>query len=264
MSTDPVTYKEKTDERNIREDEEGHPEDFIARTEVEGLQEFSLLELLSRDFDTYLESSPDELFGAEIDVPSIQQPSGRQDVLSNLGITEIISQLQQGDDVPLPTPSLASDEILGLLGRINQDVGEMGQTELLQNIALGNRAISMLLLQNNQSQVAQLQAMYDILTSVEPYRAITVSGVHEFDNANEVTPVVPESDDRQIPTRMLIIKASDSNNDTIAIGNDDITPSNGWVLDRGDWLSLSVDLRGDALFMVGEDANDQVELLGVV
>lgn len=113
------------------------------------------------------------------------------------------------------------------------------------------------------TQIDSLSALFDIVGAVEPFSRITVSGTNDIDDVDTAEPVVPDSDEVSIFTRILFVKSSDSNTDTIAIGDDETQPDNGWVLDPGENLVLSIDLRDETLWMASETSGVTVELLGL-
>jgi hypothetical protein len=108
-----------------------------------------------------------------------------------------------------------------------------------------------------------LDAVFNILGSLEPFSRITVSGTNEIQNVDTAEPVVPDSDNIEIPTRLLMVKSSDTNTDEIAFGDDETEPSSGFVLAPGESISINVDLRDEALFMASESTGQVVELLGM-
>lgn len=133
---------------------------------------------------------------------------------------------------------------------------ELSDLQLLGIIAQMSKVTS-------QLQVTQLKTLIDIANAVEPNTNITVSGTNTIDDANTTQPVVPESDNQNIPTRKLIMKASTDNNKKIYIGDDDVKPDSGFVLDAGDTREISTDLRGEELYMASEEAGQEIQLMGV-
>lgn len=112
--------------------------------------------------------------------------------------------------------------------------------------------------------IAQLSAMFDIADAVEPLTSITVSGVNAIDNADAEEPVVPESDDEEIPTRTLFMRASEDNTDKIYIGDDKVEPDSGLVLGPGEFYVAETDLRAEELYMASGTAGVTIQLLGMV
>lgn len=130
------------------------------------------------------------------------------------------------------------------------DLSELDQRGLLEVIA--------------RILIAQTSASFDIADAVEPFRGISVSGTNVIEEDDEAEEVVPGSSGSNIPTRLLMMKASDNNNAPIFIGDDDIEPNNGWKLERGQSLTISTDLREATLYMASEEDGQLIELLGLI
>lgn len=112
--------------------------------------------------------------------------------------------------------------------------------------------------------VAQLAAQFDIADAVEPFTTITVSGTNAIEDADTAEVAVPESDDQQIPTRVLFVRASPDNDNKIYFGDDGVQPNSGFVLRPGEFIVYETDLRGEELYMASEEAGEVVQLLGMV
>lgn len=130
------------------------------------------------------------------------------------------------------------------------DLSELDQRGLLEVIA--------------RILIAQTAATFDVADAVEPFRGISVSGTNVIEEADEAEEVVPGSSGSNIPTRLLMMKASDDNDNPIYIGDDDIEPDNGWKLERGQSLTISTDLREATLYMTAEEDGELIELLGLI
>lgn len=112
-------------------------------------------------------------------------------------------------------------------------------------------------------EIAQLATLFDISDYVEPLRNITVSGVNSIEDANEPEPVVPRSDEENVPTRILFIRADPQNTSEIAFGDDEVEPNSGFVLDNGETIFLEMDLRRQVLWMSSDTEGQSVQLMGV-
>lgn len=240
----PVTFRETQEERNIEEHEEGHVEGQPAR-ESAGLFTGIGLEERAERFETILEAVPEELEEAVRDELGRRERTVTVNRASS-SISDITSQFQVDVLEDLDLSALDNNDLLQLIAQILQF-----QFELQGVVA--------------SIQVDQLQALFDILTSVEPFTVITVSGVNEIesDEVDEAIPVVPESDTVSIPTRMLFIHASPDNDDEIAIGDDDVEPDDGFILEPGESQFLGINISDQVLWMAGESEGDGVQLLGL-
>lgn len=112
--------------------------------------------------------------------------------------------------------------------------------------------------------VNMLMSLFDIANSVEPRDNIVISGTNAIEAADNPEPVVPKTDEVDIPTRQLLIKADSDNNRSIAFGDDTISPENGFVLRSGESIFIDIDLRGEELYMASEAAGQEVNLLGLL
>lgn len=162
----------------------------------------------------------------------------------------------------LEQTNLNLDEISENINNI--DLDGMGQNGLLQVIAqmqINNFQLFQAML---NTQVSTLSSTIDIADAVEPPRAITVSGVNSISNAGQAEPLVPQSNNTEILTRQLFIRADENNSSEIYIGDDEVSPDEGFMLKPGESWELPIDLRDDAYWMAGDEAGDSVQLLGVV
>lgn len=112
--------------------------------------------------------------------------------------------------------------------------------------------------------IAQLSAMFDIASAVEPFSTITVSGVNAIQDADVPEPVVPQSDQTKIPTRTLFMRASTDNDAPIYIGDDEVEPQSGLVLYPGEFYAMESDLRADEFWMASSEEGEVIQLLGLV
>lgn len=246
MSEDnALTFDSAQEEENVEQHEEGHTEHQPAE-ETTGVMVAESIEEASEDISTFLRAVPDSFLDEPtVDVPDRTPPGVRINIVSRLEA--------------LLDPQGISDQI----DIISGDLSNLNQRELLLNIAQSNRLIATVVVNMAQTQINQLQALYEIVGAVEPFLGITVSGVNTVDDADEPVPVVPESDDTSIPTRLLMVKASDNNHNPIAFGDDEVSPNDGFILEPGENISLAVDLREMTWWMASTDEDAAVELLGV-
>lgn len=147
---------------------------------------------------------------------------------------------------------------------INRDLSGIGRLGILQTIAQSLVTINEQLTIQNETLLNILANEQIISRSVEPFNAITVSGTNAIDNADAPQEVVPESETTDIPTRALFIKASSDNQAKIAFGDDNIEPTDGFILEKGQFIFLEMDLRETTLYMASQSSGPVVEILGVV
>lgn len=133
-------------------------------------------------------------------------------------------------------------------------------------VRMASQQQSILTVNQDVQQVsrANFEVNRRILQNAKPFQLVTVSGINEVENANNPEPVVPNSDETQIPTRELMIKSSRSNSEKIWFGDDETTPNSGFSLSPGEGTSVEIDLREQQLYMASTEAAQVVELLGVV
>lgn len=114
-----------------------------------------------------------------------------------------------------------------------------------------------------KSNIAQLQALFDIATAVESPTAITVSGSEIITEKEQPKRVVPQSGSGEVPTRTLFIRSSTENTDKIAFGDDQVQPTGGFILAPGESITIPIDLRESDLYMASDSQDQVVNLLGV-
>lgn len=154
--------------------------------------------------------------------------------------------------------SVGSEELAELIGREVGDADlQQTQVELLQTItSLLNSILS--------SNVSQLSTMNSVLNSVEPALSITASGNNVVEDADVPEPLVPNSDSTTVPTKTLYVRAAASNTAPIAIGDDSTDPDTAFFLERGEDMTLNIDLRDQTLYMASSEAGNVVKILGMV
>lgn len=240
MSNDPQTFEEARREFTEEREEEGE-EPFYAE-ESDAMADVEDLGTVAERIQTITEASPRELsrLGLRVRESAEDRAEGR------LGPIRVrLGQLEGVlDDLALDLQTAET------------------QAEILRNIAQSNLFMAERLSILTQTQVEVLDATFQILNSLEPFNRITVSGTNDIEDADTAEPVVPDSDNVSIPTRILIIKASDNNQDEIAIGDDETDPDSGYILNSGENLILNIDLRDETLYMASDTAGETVELLG--
>lgn len=190
-------------------------------------------------------------------IPEPSEPRERFEVINNVQTPEPVVDIVQQD---IDFGQVAQD--------INQALGanlaELDNRNLLVVIAQSVRSLTALTAQQAQVNVEQLSGIFDLLTAVEPHIGITVSGVNTIEQSNVTQPVVPESERINIPSRTLMIKASNNNKESIAFGDDSVAPTNGFILFPGESIAVSIDLREVNLFMSSDNSGDEVQLLGMI
>lgn len=240
---DPVTFRQVQEERNIEEHAEEHAEGQPAQeTPVPFLGPD--LEEQAAAIRTILEPTPET-------VQEEAEEAVREVIRRNI--------VRRRSDSVDETISEFSTELLEV------DLSELSERGLLEHIA---RILQLMFeLHGTIAGIAvnQLDALFNILTSVEPFSRITVSGVHVVEAGDEdtVLPVVPESDTVDIPTRILFIRASPNNSDQIAFGDDEVEPDDGFILNPGEHQVLSINLAQETLWMSAETGGDEVQLMGL-
>jgi len=247
-SSDSVTYDEAVEEDNQTQDVGGHVDDFLSQQEWDESTPLQDLESQFDDVGSFLETLPDGINVGGVDIPTPRQP----DLVGGIDLSEI-------DDL-----EDVLNEIAGDITQLGVDLGDLGQTGLLEVQARALRAIALLTLQQSQISLQSLQAQFDILSAVEPVSAITVSGRNSIDQAGVPQPVVPQSNNTQIPTKSVYIRNSQDNNEPIAFGDDEINPDNGFILNPGESLDYPIDIRNAVLYMASSEQGAEVELLGAI
>lgn len=204
--------------------------------------------------------------------------------LSKAGVQEQREQSRRptqtsptGESIEITAADLGLENVLlgGLAGELGDlSFGELGSLGDIDFDQLNTRDLLQIQVQtlvemlsvtrlNARSTVASLSALYDIADAVEPFKRITVSGSNDIELAESPEPVVPESDDANIPTRRLFIKADSDNQTQMAFGDDEITPENGFILNPGESIVWPSDIRGDELYMTASKPGQTVHILGV-
>lgn len=227
----PVTFEEAREEFREEREERGEEPFFSGESDI--LPDREDLEQRLQRLRTILSASPGEL----ADRPDITQP----------GVSD-----------PLGDITIDIDDIAGGLENAEN------QLDFLSNIAASNLTLLEIISVLADTQVQTLRTMFDISDFMSPFSRITVSGTNSIEDADVAEPVVPQSDTTSIPTRILFIKAAEDNQEPIAIGDDETSPGNGWVLHKNEHLTLNWNLSGNALYMASAEEDQIVELLGLV
>lgn len=251
-SSNSVTYEEAVQDENEREDGAGNPGGFFEKMEWDEGTDLEDLSDRFEDVGSFLETLPEG-----INVGGSESPIDRDPVQENpfLGAIDIegienLQQLIQNIDSDI-------EDVAG-------NLGDLGQTALLQAQVKTLRSMLTLMLQRSQSDVVRLEALFDILSAVEPLSNITVSGRNAIEQAGVPQPVVPQSDNTLIFTKTLYIRSSVSNNQDIAFGDDEVSPQNGFVLKPGEYINYPIDLRNGVLYMASQEDGATVQILGAV
>lgn len=237
------TYEDAQSERTERLDQTRGGEDkeygLEDDTEVDG-------EVLSETFDkveTILETG--DRRGEQ---PGIDIPEGRSQ--------NITVNLENATGVDLG--SLAS----AIEGIANEDLSGATRTQILANMAKSLQAITKTSILSVRTQIEQQAALLTILENVSPASTITVSGIVNIEEPETPQPVVPDSDDKEIPTRQLIVKAHPNNSDPIYFGDSEVEPEAGFILERGEVQTIDLSLKKNALYMAAEDTGNSVSVIG--
>lgn len=238
MSQAPQTFEEARRDWSEEREEEGE-EPFYA-LEDEGFFDEAPLEEQVEALKTIIRASPEDLARRRGTAPI--SPGDR------------VSPLQ-----------LRLGELDGILAELRDDLESATSTnDFLNNIAQSNLFISERLGVLASTQVEMLEGIFDLVNYISPFDQLTVSGTNEIEDAGTAEPVVPESDNTNIPTKALFIKADADNKDTIAIGDDETDPQVGWVLHPNEHLILNMDLRQEIVYMASDTEDQVVELLGFI
>lgn len=222
--------KEETQEETPEEEEhlEGEPNRGVPETEGLEAPEESIEEQFE-DIEDFTVTVPDFLTtGTDDRNVTLPGPGGRR------------GRGGDDDDSPIDTDPQRLIEI----------IPDAGNTELLQIIA--------------RVEVANLVTLLDIADYLSPLSNITVSGSNAVDDANQTQPVVPNSDQVEIPTRKIYVKANTNNRKPIAFGDDQSDPDSGFILSPGESIIVDMDLRGEPLYMSSEESGQEIELMGLV
>lgn len=166
---------------------------------------------------------------------------------------------------------LAIEEDLGIdnLGDSVKQLNEIdlsnveNQKELLRLLVEAERintTVNAARLQNDITVVSLLNSM---LSAVEPAFGISTYGVNVIDE-DAPQPVVPRSDEVDIPTKNLVVRALPDNKDDIYIGDSKVAPQEGFLLRPGEWRRFHIDIRDQELFMAAENTGNEVSLIGLI
>lgn len=136
-------------------------------------------------------------------------------------------------------------------------------TQLLQLIASFLQTQNQLLGVVANTSVTQLENLISIANDVRPATLVTVSGREIIDDADVPQPVIPDSDKTDIPTKTVFIRADPDNDNPIVIGDDEVDPNDGFILQPGEAQEVRIDFRDDQLFMAADEAGEAVRLLGL-
>lgn len=168
-----------------------------------------------------------------------------------------------------------SDLLGGQSGSTLNDVDDMlselndVDIESLSDLQLRRLMAQSLIAQTNairgilEAQITSATIQDSIATAVEPPAGITVSGTNEIDKEDTPQPVVPNTKERSIPVREMMIRADEDNSSPIYFGDDDISPEDGFMLRPGESQSFELDFRDSSLYMAGATEGDEIQLLGV-
>jgi len=236
----PLTFDKVSEEENKRQHEEGHKDKFQYSVEGASLDNLVSLQEMYGDVADILTTSPSRFVEG---FNKVGLPQKRQENINQFGALIEVLQNQ--------------------FGELSGDLSSLDQKGLLLDIARSNRLFLQFMSTLLQTNVEMLSAQYDTLSAVEPFSQIVVSGLNTIENENEVAPVVPESDTVEIPSRTVFIKASPKNDGVIALGDDEVSPQDGWILRKGEYIVIDDDLGAEEIYMSGNEAGDSVELLGV-
>lgn len=237
---EPVTFKESQEEGQSNKDARDRYRELVQLDDLSSIDDSEKFSEFLKDISSILSSTPSRFIEG---FKESEPPEDRD---------------QRVGDIQAIIDALGS-QFEGVEG----DLANLDQSGLLLDIARSNRVILQSMTSLLQINTELLSAQFDTLESVEPYRQITVSGVNIIENENETVPVVPESEDIDIPSRTLFIKASTNNKGEITIGDDEVEPQNGWILRAGEYIVIDDDLSAEVMYMAGNREGDAVELLGV-
>lgn len=246
----PVEERTKTDELIVLDPSE---------LSDEVLERITALERV----ETIVQDTPDNIFG-------VDQGSGPA---GGLG----------GEVFPPGGGGGQLGDIEGILRGINREAGDVNVDFPDINVPAGDaeellNTIASIMIRSVQVQTVMLSIMRaeaqllgranqnldSIDFNLRPYSAITVSGTNSIEEADSPELVVPDSEDTEVPTRTLFVRASTSNKADIFIGDDEVAPSSGYRLGKGEGERIDVNLVDEQLYMASRNAGQSVELLGVI
>jgi len=130
------------------------------------------------------------------------------------------------------------------------DLAGLGQEGLLRVIA--------------SAVTAQTRSLFNIEDFLRPFTQITVSGTNAIENAGASQPVIPESDDIDIPTRTVFVRAAKENTAPIYIGDENVSGDDGLSLYKGEGQTFNVNVGQVVPYMVSPEDGQVVEVLGVI
>jgi len=146
----------------------------------------------------------------------------------------------------------------------NTDTTDLSQVGALRFISEVMQVIATIELVQLETLVQSVSVQSDIASDVAPAVGITVSGVNEINKKDNPEAVIPNSQNTDIPTDTLHIRASSDNTDPIYFGDEVVDPGRGFILNPGESWEVSMDFRDDQLYMASETAGQKVQLLGVI
>lgn len=239
--------------RNVEEHEGGHGEQQVI-PEVSDKADIRDLEDISEGLESILAVTPEDLArGRRGAPPPSQQPPGQPTPRT----IETTANVETTTNVNIQDV----DELIDNLR--DQDLQGQSQTQLLQTLAQIGTGLLELTRVMTQTNIQTLDAVFGILEQQEPFSRVVVSGNNSIGNADVAEPVVPDSDQVSIPTRILFIKASEDNDNKITIGDQDISAGSGYVLDKGENWVGNINLDQETLYMIAPEAGETVELMGL-
>lgn len=113
-------------------------------------------------------------------------------------------------------------------------------------------------------EAAQMQTLFDIANAVEPFSSVTVSGSVTIEESETAEPVVPRSDQTKVATSTLLVRADPDNTEPVYLGDDEVSPTSGYILQRGESQPIQLNFRINQLYMASAEAGQTVHLLGMV
>lgn len=143
---------------------------------------------------------------------------------------------------------------------LSQAEPEIEVMRIIAESARINATVNAARLQNDITVVSLLNEM---LSAVEPAFGIATYGLNEIDQ-DAPQPVVPRSDEVDIPTKNVVVRAMPDNQDPIYIGDDQVEPEAGFILRPGEWRKFHIDIRDQELFMAAEQTQNRVSIIGLI
>lgn len=266
-SESPVTFDQAQQAENEAEDLEGHTQDLLASQQVDPDMTIRELREKFENVESFLTTLPDRINRSdEVEAPEFPSEGARDEIVNRVTVPgfESVVDLLGGIGESISDIGGINDQLDIDIGSATRDQLLRTQTRALRSIALSNESAVRLALQQSQTNVDQLSALFNILSAVEPVSNITVSGRNSIDSPGQPQVAIPESDNTDIPTRKLLVRSSIDNNEAIAFGDDEVDPDNGFLLQPGEDIVVPMDLRETELYMASDEDGATVELLGVV